>query len=112
MRFLKAVTAEADLIGVCDVAAARQAGWLRPVSLLDVWPAGRKAWHTVWEAPQAIGAVFRRSPVVQSELALVCDSETTAQQVKANAEAASWIPAPDEIAQLDSIAPPPGDQAG
>ena len=37
---------------------------------------------------------------------------TTAQQVKANAEAASWIPAPDEIAQLDSIAPPPGDQAG
>jgi aryl-alcohol dehydrogenase-like predicted oxidoreductase len=36
---------------------------------------------------------------------------TTAQQVKANAEAASWIPAPDEIAQLDSIAPPPGEQA-
>jgi hypothetical protein len=82
-RFLKAATAEADLIGVCDMAAARQAGWLRPVSTLDVWPAGRKDWHTVWEAPQAIGAVFRRSPAVQCELALVCDSQTTAQQVKA-----------------------------
>ena len=31
----------------------------------------------------------------------------SAQQVKANAEAASWIPAPEEIAQLDVIAPPP-----
>jgi hypothetical protein len=82
-RFFKAVTAEADLVGVCDVAAARQAGWLRPVAMLDVWPAGRKVWHTVWEAPQAIGAVFRRGPAAQCELALVCDSETTAQQVKA-----------------------------
>jgi hypothetical protein len=82
-RFLKAAAAEADLIGVCDVAAARQAGWLRPVSTLDVWPAGRKAWHTVWEAPQAIGVVFRRSPADECELALVCDSETTAQQVRA-----------------------------
>jgi hypothetical protein len=90
-RFLKAATAEADLLGVCDVAAARQAGWLLPVSTLDVWPAGRKAWHTAWEAPQAIGAVLRRSPAVQCELALVCDSETTAQQVKA--AVAEMIPA-------------------
>ncbi len=89
-RFLKAVTAEADLIGVCDVAAARQAGWL-PVSMLDVWPARRNAWHTAWEAPQAIGAVFHHSPAVQGELALVCDSETTAQQVKA--AVADLIPA-------------------
>jgi aryl-alcohol dehydrogenase-like predicted oxidoreductase len=32
---------------------------------------------------------------------------TSAEQVKANAEAASWIPGPDELAQLDQIVPPP-----
>jgi len=32
---------------------------------------------------------------------------TSAEQVKANAEAASWIPGPDELAQLNQIVPPP-----
>jgi aryl-alcohol dehydrogenase-like predicted oxidoreductase len=32
---------------------------------------------------------------------------TSAQQVKANAEAGNWIPAPGEIAGLDQIVPPP-----
>jgi hypothetical protein len=96
-RFLKAVPGPADLIGVCDMGAARQAGWSRPGSMLDVWPAGRKAWHTVWEAPQAVGVVFRRSPAVQTDLALVCDSETTAQQVKA--AATELIPAAKKAAE-------------
>jgi aryl-alcohol dehydrogenase-like predicted oxidoreductase len=32
---------------------------------------------------------------------------SSAEQVKANAEAGSWIPAADELAELDRIAPPP-----
>ena len=42
-RFLKAATAEADLLGVCDVAAARQAGWVLPVSTLDVLACGAES---------------------------------------------------------------------
>jgi aryl-alcohol dehydrogenase-like predicted oxidoreductase len=33
---------------------------------------------------------------------------SSAEQVKANAEAGSWIPGADDLAELDRIAPPPG----
>jgi aryl-alcohol dehydrogenase-like predicted oxidoreductase len=33
---------------------------------------------------------------------------TSAEQVTANAAASDWVPAPDELAELDKIVPPPG----
>jgi aryl-alcohol dehydrogenase-like predicted oxidoreductase len=51
----------------------------------------------------AIGAL-----AAQPGCASVIAGATSATQVKANAEAAEWIPADDELAEIDQIVPAPG----
>ena len=80
-RLLKATAPDADVTLLLDLAAARQAGWRLPASLMDVWPAGRDAWHVVWEVPEGLGFSFRRGTVGFSELALACEGETAADKV-------------------------------
>ena len=80
-RLLKATPPEADAILLLDLARARQAGWRLPTALMDVWPAGREAWHTVWEVPEGLGFSFQRGTVGFSELALACEGETAADKV-------------------------------
>ena len=59
-----------------------RSSWRLPSWKLDVWPAGREAWHAVWEMPRGIGFTFSRGDRVFSELALLCEGETTANQVR------------------------------
>jgi hypothetical protein len=81
-RFLNSTATQGDLLMAVDLAAARQAGWRLPNWQMDVWPAGRNAWHAIWELPRGLGMTFRRGDRVFSELALVCEGETTANQVR------------------------------
>jgi aryl-alcohol dehydrogenase-like predicted oxidoreductase len=71
---------------------------LTAVEALSAWAAERG--QTVLDV--AIGGLAAL-PGCSSVIA----GATSAAQVKANAEAAAWIPGTDELAQLDRIAPPP-----
>lgn len=106
-RFLKSVVPQSDLLGIVNLTAAREAGWQLPVTLFDVWPAGRKPWHVVWESPQAIAVALREKDHTTGELALVCEGETAADQVQA--AVAQWVAAakPALDAKLQSLAANP-----
>ena len=69
------------------------------VETLIAWAAERG--RTVLEA--AIGAL-----AAQDGCASVIAGATTPEQVKANAAASDWVPAPDDLAELDRVVPPPG----
>jgi aryl-alcohol dehydrogenase-like predicted oxidoreductase len=69
------------------------------VEALMSWAAERG--HTVLEV--AIGAL-----AAQDGCASVIAGATTPEQVTANAVASDWIPAPDDLADLDRVVPPPG----
>jgi len=81
-RFLAGSAQEGDLLMAVDLAATRQSGWRLPDWQMDVWPTGRDAWRSVWELPRGLGVAFRRGDRIYSELALICESETTASQVR------------------------------
>jgi len=102
-RLFKAATPDADLIVLLDLAAARQAGWRLPNWLMDVWPAGREAWHVVWEMPQGLGLLFRRNETVVSEVAFSCEGETAAESVRAALD--KLVPAAKTVmeAQVESL---------
>ncbi len=82
-RLFKSMSPDADALVLVDLASARSAGWRLPTSLMDVWPAGRHAWHVAWEVPQGLGVSIRTGQTGVSELALVCEGETAAQSVHA-----------------------------
>lgn len=82
-RFLQTARRDSDLMLVADLASARQAGWPLPTALVDVWPARRKAWRLVWETPQMLGLTVRLGDPATSDLAIVCEGETAADQVQA-----------------------------
>ena len=69
------------------------------VETLIAWAAERG--RTVLEA--AIGAL-----AAQDGCASVIAGATTPEQVKANAAASDWVPAADDLADLDRVLPPPG----
>jgi hypothetical protein len=85
-RLLKALGADADATLLVDLAAARAAHWQLPIALADVWPAGKRAWHTLWEIPEGLGCAVRWSQAQRSELALACEGETAADKVRAAVE--------------------------
>jgi aryl-alcohol dehydrogenase-like predicted oxidoreductase len=68
------------------------------VEALIAWAAERG--RTVLEV--AVGALG-----AQDGCACVIAGATTPEQVKANAAAAEWVPSAEELADLDSIVPPP-----
>lgn len=65
-----------------DLEAARQAGWTRPAQRLDVWPAGRDAWHTLWDVPQAIGIVVQPQQSPEATAVAVCQGLSAAEKVR------------------------------
>jgi aryl-alcohol dehydrogenase-like predicted oxidoreductase len=69
------------------------------VEALVAW--GERRGRTLLEV--AIGALAAR-PGCASVIA----GATSPTQVKANAEAAEWVPTGDELAEIDEIVPPPG----
>jgi len=81
-QLVKSASPAADFLILLDLVAAREAGWQLPASLWDIWPAGRASWHAVCGMPQGLGLAIRRSNPGQSELALVCDGESTAMKVR------------------------------
>ena len=82
-QFLKTADFESDAILAVDLAAARLARWRMPGWLLDVWPAGRQPWHTLWSAPVGLGCTWKFAGQGACEIAFVCEGETTANQVSA-----------------------------
>jgi len=70
------------------------------VDAATAWAAERG--HSVLELALAWLAA---KPVVASVIA----GATSAAQVRANAAAATWVLTPDEAAEVDALAPPPGD---
>jgi len=82
-QLLKADTEDADAVVLVDLAAARAAAWRLPSTILDVWSAGKQPWHVVWEVPDGLGCTLKCSEGGHSELALVCEGETPAEQVRA-----------------------------
>lgn len=81
-RFLDYAAADADLLMALDLGAARAADWPLPAGWFDVWPAGRDAWRVLCQTPQGIGLTLQGQSPAASELALVCDGLTVADQVK------------------------------
>jgi hypothetical protein len=82
-RLLKKISPDGDVTFMVDLAAAKAAHWKLPVNLMDVWPAGRRAWHIAWETAEAISLTVQWSDPLRSELALVCEGETGADKAKA-----------------------------
>ncbi|MBN2473865.1 MAG: DUF1559 domain-containing protein [Pirellulales bacterium] len=102
-RLLKKMPSEASLTLLVDLEAARTAGWDLPVYLFDVWPAGKQPWHTVCKIPQGLGCAWQIAEPCRSELALVCEGETAAEQV--HAALGSLLPAAGRSlsARLESL---------
>ncbi len=82
-RLLGAFAPDADAMLLVDLAAARAAHRKLPTALLDVWPAGQRPWHVVWDVPEGLGCTLHWSEPLRSELALLCESETAADRVRA-----------------------------
>ncbi len=72
---------------------------LDQVEALNAWAAERG--RTILEV--AVGAL-----AAQGGCASVIAGATSPEQVKANAAASDWIPAADDLADLDRVLPPPG----
>ena len=65
-----------------DLEAARQAGWTRPAQWLDVWPAGRDAWRTLWDVPQGLGIVVQPQQSPEATAVAVCQGLSAAEKVR------------------------------
>jgi hypothetical protein len=81
-RLLPLAASDAELTVLVDLAAARKADWRLPTALLDVWPPGKQPWHVVWETSEGLGCRLLGSDRFRSELVLVCEGETAAEQVQ------------------------------
>ena len=90
-RLLLAMNPEADALLLVNLAAARAAHWKLPTALADVWPLQKQRWHNLWETPAGLGCTLWWSESPRSELALVCESETTTQKVYTDLDA--FVPA-------------------
>lgn len=81
-QLVKSTSPEADVVLLVDLVAASEAGWPLPMALWDIWPAGRGPWRAIWETPKGAGFAVRASQPSPMELALVCDSESSAIKVR------------------------------
>ncbi len=83
-RLLSAMNPDADAMLLVDLAAVRAARWKLPTALADVWPTQKRTWHDLWEIPAGLACTLWWSEPPRSELALVCESETTTERVRAD----------------------------
>jgi hypothetical protein len=85
-RLLGAMAPDADVTLLVDLEAAREAKWGLPAAVFDVWPAGKRAWQTLWDKPtRGLGCTLHWSQPqpLRSEVALACEGESAAEQVRA-----------------------------
>ncbi len=85
-RLIETSAADANATLLVDLATARKAGWRLPGSLLDVWPIGKDAWRTLCEIPIGLGCTWNWTDGSRTELALLCDGPTPAEQVQSAIE--------------------------
>ena len=85
-RLLTGMNPDADALLLVDLAAVRAAGGRLPTAVLDVWPAGKRAWRELWDLPVAVGFAANWRSSLRSEVALACQSETEAEMVRADLE--------------------------
>ena len=85
-RLLAAMSPDADALLLVDLAAFRAADGKLPRAMLDVWPAGKRAWRELWDMPLAVGFAANCCSSLRSEVALACQSETEAEMVRADLE--------------------------
>ena len=109
-RLLPLAASDAELTLLVDLAAARSANWDLPTAVLDVWPPGKQPWHVLWEMSEGLGCRLQRSDRFRSELVLICEGETAAEQVHAAVDelipaAGKWLAARVETL---SASPPAG----
>ena len=83
-RLLSAMNPDADAMLLVNLAAVRAARWKLPTALADVWPTQKRMWHDLWETPAGLACTLWWSEPPRSELALVCESETTTERVRAD----------------------------
>jgi hypothetical protein len=81
-RLLNSFAPDADAMLLVDLAAARAAHWNLPSALLDVWPAGKRQWHALWDIPDGLGCSLHWSDPMRSEVAFACEGETAADKVR------------------------------
>ncbi len=72
----------ADARLLVDLDAVRAAGWQLPAAVLDVWPDASPAWRTLMGVPAAFDALLQWPDRLRSEVALACESETAAEEVR------------------------------
>jgi len=85
-RFFQKADLKTDALFVIDLAAAREAGWRLPGSLMDVWPAGMEGWHAIWELPSGLGITFRTGDRAVGHLWLMCEARSVAEKTLAALE--------------------------
>lgn len=102
-RLLEAPVSDADAALLVDLATARDAGWKLPESALDVWPAGRVAWRSVWQMPRAVGLTCQTADRNMLEVGFACDGETSAQQIHAVVDELIPAAASGLAAQAESV---------
>ena len=85
-RLLGGMSPDADALLLVDLAAVRGADGKLPTAVLDVWPAGKRAWRELWDLPVAVGFAANWCSPLRSEVALACQSETEAEMVRADLE--------------------------
>jgi len=103
-RLAQAMAHDAVFALAVDVAAARAAGWQLPTNWMDVWPAGQRAWHAVWEMPEAIGLTIEPSQRMVGEVVLACESPSVAEKVHAALEELLPVACKAMAARLETIA--------
>lgn len=80
-RLLQAAPWDGHFV-LLDLEAARQAGWTRVAQWLDVWPAGREAWRTLWDLPLGIGLTVQPQQSPEGTAVAVCQGLSTAEKVR------------------------------
>lgn len=76
-----------QVLWAVDLSALRRAEALPEVSpLIDLWHADRDDWQLVRAMPQALGLSLRFDQQFRSELDLVCDGPSSAEQLQAAAD--------------------------
>ena len=85
-RLLDRMSPDADALLLIDLAAVRPSDGKLPTAMMDVWPAGKRAWRELWDLPAAAGFAATWRGRQRSEVALACQSETEAEMVRADLE--------------------------
>ena len=84
-RLLDGLDFNRQAVAAVALKPLRKAGALPEwLPLVDVWQVSKDDWRVVRDSPAALGLALELSDSLEVELRLACDSETTAEQVRAS----------------------------